>query len=580
MSTNNPPSAPPEIFCPECKNRLSSELVGYLLNGTTVYCDRCGFAYTGIEQGEVKPFQKEDKFRGKDDEMVQKLKDQWGIWKNKWQEIKKKYNTPSNNSPNTNINSQPFSQSPSQSSSPNSQPIPNYYSSVSSSPIISPPITPSQQNHYKKEAGKLYDAVLILNKIALVVYLITFLASLGTFIFHAVNKDAAAFLDLSAIILTILVSKLDTNRFIPQIERKMIPNLGISLIIVGGFISRAYGIGIFLIVRGILLIISSIFTILATNNESITQMNQDQKTTWIVKQVLDAYIPYLGLLMKVTFVVLLFDNLGTYAFANEELIPLTIMGFITMMIFTSNVLSKLEHGLDNHRIEDGTIVGCFVLGIFMSSLEGLGVMAITLGILLIVYREMKKKVPNPLPTYEELISASPSRSMPSPSNLGDAPTVRIRRYDPSTGQPYLEPIIDSTLKSHPIESPIITPPPITPPKPIETIPSAPIQNPEIYTVLDNDVRNLLLRLPVSESERTELAKALLYLAKKEQLKYLSQLEIANAIPSKEEKAYLERIQRLPLPEDQKKFLIEQLEYIPPTKQAEYITFLEASVQPK
>ena len=49
----------PLITCPECHSRLNSELISYLLDGQTVFCEMCGFAFTGIsDQGEVKPLEK------------------------------------------------------------------------------------------------------------------------------------------------------------------------------------------------------------------------------------------------------------------------------------------------------------------------------------------------------------------------------------------------------------------------------------------------------------------------------------------------------------------------------------------
>ena len=84
----------PEIKCPECQNRISADLVTLILKGTTVYCEQCGFAFVGIDsKGDVKDLSKETQFKNKDTETQERLKDQWAIWKQQWQELKTQIST-------------------------------------------------------------------------------------------------------------------------------------------------------------------------------------------------------------------------------------------------------------------------------------------------------------------------------------------------------------------------------------------------------------------------------------------------------------------------------------------------------
>ena len=110
MSIKN---APPDISCPECNTKLSSELVDILLKGTDVFCEICGFPFVGIRQGEVKPLAQAHK----DEQPAQglsKRESQWIKWKNEWNKwkggISKQFNQPQPQPHQTNIRSNSESQ--------------------------------------------------------------------------------------------------------------------------------------------------------------------------------------------------------------------------------------------------------------------------------------------------------------------------------------------------------------------------------------------------------------------------------------------------------------------------------------
>ncbi|MHA1746375.1 MAG: hypothetical protein ACTSWW_10275, partial [Promethearchaeota archaeon] len=70
-----------EINCPECQSRLSPELIPLILEGKTIYCEKCGFPFVGIQDGQVKPLQKPDGLPEIDSPNLTKEEEQWLKWK-------------------------------------------------------------------------------------------------------------------------------------------------------------------------------------------------------------------------------------------------------------------------------------------------------------------------------------------------------------------------------------------------------------------------------------------------------------------------------------------------------------------
>ena len=143
---------------------------------------------------------------------------------------------------------------------------------------------------------------------------------------------------------------------------------------------------------------------------------------------------------------------------------------------------------------------------------------------------------------------------------------------PETGEPYLVPISEPI----PYNSPIPQPPPVSHPK--QPTISYPINPQNILTVLDPDVHEQLFALPLSDQEKIEIGRNLLYLAKREQLKYLHEFQAVNQSLPPEMQANIDRLNRLSLSEKDRKSLIQQLEYLPLQKQNEFVAFIEASAR--
>lgn len=110
----------------------------------------------------------------------------------------------------------------------------------------------------------------------------------------------------------------------------------------------------------------------------------------------------------------------------------------------------------------------------------------------------------------------------------------------------------------------------------ETEEDTSIEFKEIYTVLDSDVREELLNLPISEDEQDMIAKSFIYLNHEQQLKYLEELSTVNLPDLEARKELIEVIENLPIPPPQKEFLLEQLEYLNEDEQTEFVTILEKS----
>ena len=395
------------------------------------------------------------------------------------------------------------------------------------------------------------------------------------------------FAQLGTLIIEIAVIQIDTHQFMPQIRTKTVPHAGFGLLLVGIITLSFNGIGIFLLIREILYIIYTMINLRLNNLPVLDPTKIPLHTSLITKELIEAFTPLLSLFLPLLFVSILFNAisgaLGSY-------IPILLPFAIIAGIFLSIALGHLSstHNMIVENIEEGLFIRLLVFGIIMSIFGGLGSILIAFAIIGLIFVDAKKRTTEPiLPLENYLSNAIPSvpptniishiqntvtqTTIPqdtAPKNTGQ----RIRRFDPETGEPYLVPISEPI----PYNSPIPQPPPVSHPK--QPTISYPINPQNILTVLDPDVHEQLFALPLSDQEKIEIGRNLLYLAKREQLKYLHEFQAVNQGLPPEMQANIDRLNRLSLSEKDRKSLIQQLEYLPLQKQNEFVAFIEASVR--
>ncbi len=154
------------------------------------------------------------------------------------------------------------------------------------------------------------------------------------------------------------------------------------------------------------------------------------------------------------------------------------------------------------------------------------------------------------------------------------PLTPQMRFDPMTGKPLLNQF-DKESAPAPQIVPLQEEKPIQKKNSLTTTPPS-VQVEEIYAVLDSDVREQLVALPISKEERDLLAKSFIYLNAQQQLKYLEELQHVNEYNEAEYEEFIDRIKSLQIPRNQQDFLISQLHYIPDTDHQEFIKTLETA----
>jgi hypothetical protein len=588
-------TALPDITCPECQARLNPEFVAIVLNGKTVFCENCGFPFVGIEQGKVKSLDQAG-VKIRDASEADRRSEQWETWKMEWQRIKSwfkdQFGTSDKKVP-----------PPSQSIEPNPVPTENQISpsySASQSNISSNsnfiPAQPSYPSYPAPNTDKLIantqlkHAISIISKFAPIYYLIIILSAIGG-IFASISNPAVMVFMIGLLVYAIFIADIDKSLFTPRLVQDDYKHAGLDMIVLGAFSIVAFGAGLLLLVRGVLVVI-------LTNNElkdhaeyrtMCQSFRQNEHIFWVY-QLLLAIPPYTK---RIAFFLYIAGVLGVIQEQSELpfIIIFSILGFVVFLIFSTAIQPKLEQ-FPNVRLDSGIGIGCIIIGFIVAPLSGAGSIYIFLGVVMLIYTEMLKNNPQITIIRDEVSvylynhqnlgqistggSYSPNNFMGFTNIPPPSPVHRIPRFDPATGKP-LEPSGQkSELIPPPLENPITPPVPET--RPPETPSNGDEKNPNnrIFTVLDPEVRQKLLVLPISENERNEIAEELVAVAKDHQLKYLQEFEDNNAPASNEELDFIARIRRLTVPEDQKQFLLQQLEFLPPGQQADFVRFLEQS----
>ncbi len=619
----------PVISCPECQNRLNPELIALVLNGQTVYCEVCGFPFHAIEDGEVKPLEKKNNYSYSQKNLT-KDEAQWIAWKKEWQKVKTQIKTEFSTAfsgvfskkskhekqekqerqevtQKFEKSTQGFeSSSPSHTHTPAPSPIPT------SRPIHSPapPIKPKDQESVKN----LHTAKSVLVELSPFYYafiiIITFFTSLSS----------GSWLNLmGALLIEFFIVIYDHKIFLPQDKENKVSHAGIPMIIFGLFSLGGYGIGVFLLARGILNLLLFLKEAQAiSSTHPVIVDNSLGKAIWI-REILYSFIPYVFELYIVFLLAGVMKDLGALIQYGQDLggfLYALISGGIVVLVIYRLILPTL-HSSPVEKFPTDKAIILIVCGVITLS-TGAGFVFILVGILILVLQNMLQNTIINLPDVRDIREISNSlviegvnpdenevASSQKPAHIIQKPIIKaqkivkprirphrieepiikhpkvqkpIRRFNPQTGAPLFHDTHQG-LKSQSSRV-IFSPSEHTDDGEdisqlnIRVVPDPGKITDMIFTILHPSIRKRLINLSISENEKDNLAKSFLYLTQEEQKRFMSELEQVNTSHYDYYAEYIKRIHLLPIAKDQQDFLIQQLNYLPDQEIEEFIRVLE------
>ncbi len=581
------------ISCPECGSKILPELVDLIMEGNSAYCENCGFPFTGIDpkKGEVKPLVKSDskkkdsggKKLSKEEEQWLKWKTEWGKWKSivkdefgsqkkKWK-AKKQQDRQDNKELRQQMreNNKKIIQSQKSKVKP----------SISHLNIVVAPSNKHEEKTKKtviieKSPKKIADIEHNFNTALDVLIQLTPFYYAFIFIMNIVAMIASgSYAMLGFIIIQGFVISYDIKTIIPLEKENKTPHVGIPMIIVGAFSLHAFGVGVFILARGILHLIKFIqITKLQNPLHPAVVENEFCEHLWkreVVKSITLVLKP-----LTIVFYLSAILNHGEKAILTADssivyLLYVIISGLIIVTILNIKIFPLIKkHNVEDFP-EDKAIILIIVGAISLS--YGMGVLLLILGISFIDLRKSEKKIEKPLPEEIDvgklrfhLVAKGKKREDSEDNEQYSDQGRKQRRFDPNTGKPlsFVAPISESTQKT-PSTDPIKED-------------KYSLYDKRIFTVLEPDVRSRLLELQIDEEEKNEVAKSFIYLTYEKQLKYLDELERVNEKFNEKDLVMIRRIYALPISNKQHRFLADQLAYLPDNSQEEFVSFLEQTVK--
>ncbi|MBA7577225.1 hypothetical protein ES708_19072 [subsurface metagenome] len=583
------------INCPECGSKITPELVDLIMQGNNAYCENCGFPFMGVDpkKGEVKPLVKSDskKKDSGDTKRLSKEEKQWIQWKtefNRWKNIvvdefgsqKKKWKAKKQQERQKH---KEFRQKLKQ----NNKDLRESIRSKVKSPVVRVNIVPTSSN---KPDGGSKKTVLIVEspkKIAdiehgfntaldVLIQLTPFYYAF-IFIMNIVAMIASgSFAMLGFIIIQGFVISYDIKTIIPLEKENKTPHVGIPMIIVGAFSLHAFGVGVFILARGILHLIKFIqITKLQNPLHPAVIENEFCSHLW-KREVVKSITIVLKPLTLVYFLSALFTQIGETVDISARSVGYLLFVIISGLIIVTILYIKIFPLINKKNVEDFPEDKAIIL-IIISAISlsyGMGVLLLILGISFIDLRKSIKKLEKPLPEeidigklrFHLVAKGKKQGDSGDTEDLFSEQVRKARRFDPDTGKP-LDIIIPITAPTQKTPSP----------EPIKEDKFS-LYDKRIFTVLEPDVRNRLLDLQIDEEDKNEVAKSFIYLTYEKQLKYLDELERVNEKFNERNLVMIRRIYALPISNKQHKFLADQLDYLPDKSQEEFVSFLEQTVK--
>ncbi len=589
-----------EINCPECQSRLSAELIHLLFEGKTIYCEKCGFPFVGIQDGQVKPLQKPNG-QEIDSPNLTKEEEQWLKWKTQWADVKDMFKSEwktqkmkfqkhkrAQHAMKRGFRRQQKQKSwdlsvgtlnteekvsPSHQQTVTEQSFNGFSATPPSSPessALPPKISPSSKTppSVPKGLGVWID---VLSRLSLLYYFIIYI-----FTFTLIATGAINGLQFSGnVVIGFLVFYLDMKYYLPQARRNNHSHAGIPLIFLGLFTLRVYGMGLILIARGVLILLKFIYETKLTNPNHPAVVPDPDESLWL-REVLRGFKEILRPLILTYYIAGILFSIEYFASNYPRsvfyLVYSLLVGIAVLIIFED----QLRPWIHNKPVEalprEQTIFLIVIGAISLGSM--IGVPMLIYGILTLVFQEKLKSHPHPLPVWDDmslikrhLVATKAPVHTTQNYPKGETPKPR---FDPETGKPLSPQIARGPSVSQPPSIQLS-------PSPTDPASSSPASDAQIYTVLDPDIRARLLTLPISSADRGKVAKSFIYLNRDQQIFYLNELYEVNLVLTPKNSKIAQRIYKLPIPATQHNLLLKQLDYLPTPQQEEFITFLEATI---
>ncbi|QEE17807.2 hypothetical protein DSAG12_03645 [Promethearchaeum syntrophicum] len=585
------------ISCPECGSKITPELVDLIMHGSNAYCENCGFPFTGIDskKGDVKPLIKSDskKQDTAEKKKLSKEEDQWLKWKtefNRWKNTvkdefttqKKKWKAKSKQVVQKNreiiqkqrqkaneLTQAQISKIKSPRVHVNIETVSSTDSEGSAKRTVLIEESPKKIADVEHGFNTALDVLIQLSPFYYAFIFIVTIISMIT------NSWSGVFYALGSIVIEGFVIRYDLKTIIPGEKQNKVDHVGIPMIIVGTFSLHSFGIGVFILARGILHLIQYIQITKHQNPLHPALQDDDFGSTLWKREIYKSIIIVLKPLTLVYFFSAILTNIGNSLSGGSGslgyLLYVIISGSVIVVMLNIKIFPLIKKDNIENFPEDKAIILIIVGALSLS--YGMGVLLLILGIGYIDLRNSVKKLKKPLPTKIDIgklrfhLVAKGKKGEDSEDVEGFSEQGRKqRKFDPNTGKP-----LDTIT---PISAPIQKSPPEQPIKKDEFS----FYEKRIFTVLEPDVRRRLLDLQIEEDEKAEVAKSFIYLTYEKQLKYLDELERVNKRFDEDNLVMLRRIYALPISEKQHKFLAKQLDYLPEHNQEEFISFLENTVK--
>ncbi len=588
------------ISCPECGNKLSSELVGIIMGGNNAYCENCGFPFRGIDpkKGVVKPLVKSDNKKRDSGETkkLSKEEQQWLQWKtefNRWKDLvvdefgnrKKKWKAKKQQEKQKQKefrqqqrkNIENLRQTQKSGSKPPRAHVnietssPNKSKGKSKKTVI---ITKSPKKIADIEHG-FNTALDVLIQLTPFYYAFIFIM---TIVSMFTSSPSAILYSVGAIIIEGFVIRYDLKTILPSEKENNVDHVGIPMIIVGAFSLHSFGIGVFILTRGILHLIKYIQLTKHQNPLHPAVVENDFCAVLWRREIVKSITLVLKPLSLVYYFSAILSHIGELVSNPGRSPGLLIYVIISGFIIINILFVKIFPLINKHDVEEFPEDKAIILIIIgaLSLSYGMGVLLLILGIAFIDLRNSAKKLEKPLPKETDvgklrfhLVAKGKKQTKSVKSEKPYSEQRRkVRRFDPDTGKPleFITPITEPTQKIHSSE------------QKEEDKDKYSLDDKRIFTVLEPVVRKRLLELQIDEEEKNEVAKSFIYLTYEKQLKYLDELGRVNKKFNEKNLVMVRRIYALPISKKQHKFLAEQLEYLPENSQEEFVLFLEQTVQ--
>lgn len=586
-----------QVFCAECGANIASELVETASKGKKTYCENCGTPFRAkIKKKEIEspksyePPRRAEIFKQVKSKISEQLKFQYD-------KHFKSVNEPTERTPKR---PQPHvAPTPPTTPTPplkSAQPI--KIKTTTTTPIIIP----------KKALENLKKGINFLNNIVSspLILILGIIATVGQivnmFLTGRFLPSIASGIFFRIIVLISLNSYVQ-KKITPRIYSGDYSKLGIDAIIMGAIASACYGLGVFILIEGVLIIIYEILVKLKTlqthkGKTLPAELSYEILASNIIEDVIcvmneslykaEYFIILLGiplLINEVNFYSnLIWMFLGFFIFA------------LIMLNFVKTTVNPTLKSIPYTKLDEGFIVKSLIFGGFCLVFGGSGVILLILSILLFVYRdrfaEINRKVGNYQLKTKPTVTEHQPEITPVTAKREETPvkpktSEDIRRETKETEQKKLIPIpsYQARIKDLDNKKELQKIPEIQGKKADterdrdekqksndkKEIPDREYLN-RLFMVISEETRERLLKLDIPEDQKWEVVRELINLKEEQREKFIEELEDVNRKISGK---LISRVMVMKIDNAEKEGLIKQLELLSANNQQDFVEYLES-----